>query len=172
MLWCQQYSQRRPWGGRGGGSEANCSGAHTLLLLPFNRNMVGKDSSHEIMRGGFLPLLWCRRAVQTYVGGQSEAVWERQAGPIHIGRQSEYFGFTILSFDSLETLHFLSKAEKSLPFPQQCCIINDHWSSQKLELKFPIVQKHYNNNIMDCCAVPVQGATGGVALNISHGLHF
>ena len=45
---------------------------------------------------------------------------------LYIGQQSEYFGFATLSFDSLETLHFLSTAEKSLPFPQQCCKINDN----------------------------------------------
>ena len=47
---------------------------------------VGEGSScrvtHVNMQASFLPLLlWCRRAVQTYVGGQSEAVWEREAGP-------------------------------------------------------------------------------------------
>ena len=171
MLWCQWYSQHRPWGARGGGTEANCSGAHPLLLLPFNRNNIGEGSLLcENTQGCVVPLLWCRREVQIYVGGQSEAVWERQAGPLYIGQQSEYFVFATLSFKSPETLHFLSTAEKSLPFPQQCCKINDNWSCQKLELKYQIVQEHYN--VVYCCALPVQGATGGVALNISHGLHF
>ena len=41
-----------------------------------------------------------------------------------------------------------------------------------VEQNYQFVQKYYINNPMDCCVVPVEGATGGVALNISHGLHF